>query len=148
GDSITWRMFCRIAIDEKMPDPSTLIYARKRYGDKIAQDINAALIKQCEEKAILKTRKFRTDTTVVESDIHHPTYATLLQDGVKVITRMIQKIRKVASHAVQGFEDRTAEVKEKILSIAKVLRRRTRESWEEVDKITQSVIEVTDSVVK
>jgi len=147
GDSITWRLFCRIAIDEPMPDPSTLIYARKRYGDKIVEDINAALVKQCEEKAILKTRKFRTDTTVVESDIHHPTDASLLQDGVKVITRMIQKIRKVASHAVQGFEDRTAEVKEKILSIAKVLRRRTRESWEEVDKITQSVIEVTDSVV-
>jgi Transposase domain (DUF772). len=91
GDSITWRLFCRIAIDEPMPDPSTLIYARKRYGDKIVEDINAALVKQCEEKAILKTRKFRTDTTVVESDIHHPTDASLLQDGVKVITRMIQK---------------------------------------------------------
>jgi IS5 family transposase len=147
GDSITWRMFCRIAIDEPMPDPSTLIYARKRYGDKFVEDVNAALVKQLEEKAILKTRKFRTDTTVVESDIHHPTDATLLQDGVKVMTRMVQKIRKVASHAVQGFEDRTSEIKEKILSIAKVLRRRTRESWEEVDKITQSVIEVTESVV-
>jgi len=147
GDSITWRMFCRIAIDEPMPDPSTLIYARKRYGDKIVEDINAALIKQCEEKAILKTRKLRTDTTVVESDIHHPTDATLLQDGVKVITRTIQKIRKIASHAVQGFEDRTAEIKEKILSIAKVLRRRTRESWEEVDRITGNVIEITESVV-
>lgn len=133
GDSITWRMFCRIAIDEPMPDPSTLIYARKRYGDKIVEDVNAALVKQLEEKAILKTRKFRTDTTVVESDIHHPTDSTLLQDGVKVMTRMIQKIRKVASHAVQGFEDRRAEAKEKVLSIAKVLRRRTRESWEEGD---------------
>jgi len=147
GDSITWRIFCRIAIDEPMPDPSTLIYARKRYGDKIVEEINAALIKHCEAKAILKTRKFRTDTTVVESDIHHPTDATLLQDGVKVITRMVRKIRKFASHAVQGFEDRTTEIKEKILSIAKVLRRRTRESWEEVDKITQSVIDVTQSVV-
>lgn len=147
GDSITWRMFCRIAIDEPMPDPSTLIYARKRYGDKIVEDVNAALVKQLEEKGILKTRKFRTDTTVVESDIHHPTDATLLQDGVKVITRFIQNIRKVASHAVQGFEDRKAEVKEKILSIAKVLRRRTRESWEEVDKITQHVIDVTEGVV-
>ncbi|KYP81648.1 ISNCY-like element ISAfer1 family transposase [Ferroacidibacillus organovorans] len=147
GDSITWRMFCRIAIDELMPDPSTLIYARKRYGNKIVEDVNAALVKQLEEKAILKTRKFRTDTTVVESDIHHPTDATLLQDGVKVMSRIIRKIRKVASHAVQGMEDRTLEIKEKILSIAKVLRRRTRESWEEVDKITQSVIEITENVV-
>lgn len=147
GDSITWRLFCRFAIDEPMPDPSTLIYARKRYGDEIIDELNAALIKQCEEKAILKTRKLRTDTTVVESDIHHPTDASLLQDGVKVITRTVQKIRQIASHAVQGFEDRTAEIKEKILSIAKVLRRRTRESWEEVDKITAGVIEAAERVV-
>jgi IS5 family transposase len=142
GDSITWRMFCRIAIDEEMPDPSTLIYARKRYGEDVVEQLNAALLEKLKEKAILKHRKFRTDTTVVESDIHHPTDATLLQDGVKVMTRLVQKIKKVASHAVQGFEDRTAEIKQKILSIAKVLRRRTRESWEEVDRITQSVIEV------
>jgi IS5 family transposase len=147
GDSITWRMFCRIAIDEEMPDPSTLIYARKRYGEDVVEQLNAALLEKLKEKAILKHRKFRTDTTVVESDIHHPTDATLLQDGVKVITRLVQKIKKVASHAVQGFEDRTAEIKEKILSIAKVLRRRTRESWEEVDRITQSVIDVTETVV-
>lgn len=44
------------------------------------------LVKHCEAKVILKTRKFRTYTTVVESDIHHPTDFTLFQDGVKVIT--------------------------------------------------------------
>lgn len=29
GDSFTWRRFCRIAIDEKMPDPTTLLKARQ-----------------------------------------------------------------------------------------------------------------------
>ena len=148
GDSITWRLFCRIAIDEPMPDPSTLIYARKRYGDEVVERLNEALLHKLKEKAVLKHRKLRTDTTVVESDIHHPTDATLMQDGVKVITRLVRKIRKVASHAVQGFEDRTGEIKEKILSITKVLRRRSRESWEEVDRITESVIEVTQAVVE
>lgn len=68
-----------------------------------------------------------------------------MQEGVKVITRLVQKIRKVASHATQGFKDRTSKIKEKFLSISKVLRRRTRESWEEVNEITQEVIEVTES---
>lgn len=111
-----------------MPNPSTLIYARQRYGDEVAEQINEALLQKLKEKEVLKHRKLRTDTTVVESDIHHPTDATLLQDGVKVITRLVHKIRKVASHAAQGFEDRTREIKEKILSIGKVIRRRTRES--------------------
>ena len=147
GDSFTWRRFCRIAIDEKMPDPSTLIYARKRYGEDIEKELNEALLQKLKEKHILKHRKMRTDTAVTESNIHHPTDAGLLQDSVRVITRLVKKVKKVASHAVQGFEDRNADIKEKILSMAKVLRRRTRESWEEVDKITQSVIEITEKVV-
>ena len=147
GDSFTWRRFCRIAIDEPMPDPSTLIYARKRYGEDVVEQMNEALMQKLKEMQVLKHRKLRTDTTVVESDIHHPTDATLMQDGVKVITRLMQVVRRTASHAAQGFEDRTAEVKEKILSIAKVLRRRTRESWEEVDKITEAVIETTEGVI-
>ena len=147
GDSFTWRRFCRIAIDEPMPDPSTLIYARKRYGEDVVEQMNEALMQKLKEMQVLKHRKLRTDTTVVESDIHHPTDATLMQDGVKVITRLMQVVRRTASHAAQGFEDRTAEIKEKILSIAKVLRRRTRESWEEVDKITQAVIETTEGVI-
>lgn len=146
GDSITWRRFCRIAIDEEMPDPPLPIHARKRYGGEVVSQLNEALLQKLKEGEILKHRKLRTDTTVIESDIHHPTDAKLLQGGDKVITCLVQKIRKVASHAVQGFEDRTGEIKEKILSIAKVLRCRTCESWEEVDKITQEVIEAAESV--
>jgi IS5 family transposase len=107
-----------MTIDEDMPDPTTLIHARKRCGDEVVSQFNEALLHKLKEKEILKHRKLRTDTTVIESDIHHPTDATLLRDGVKVITRLVQRIRKVASHAVQGF----GEIKEKILSIVKVLR--------------------------
>jgi transposase, IS5 family len=146
GDSITWRRFCHFAIDAKMPDSSTLIKARQRYGDDVAEELNNLLLEKLHEEKILKTRKLRVDTTVVESDIHHPTDATLLQDGVKVITRVVQKIRKVASHAAQGFMDRTSEVKEQIFSIAKLLRRRTQQSWDEINMITQKVIDVTEEV--
>jgi IS5 family transposase len=146
GDSITWRRFCRIAIDAKMPDDSTLIKARKRYGDDMVDQLNQALLLKLQEKEVLKTRKIRIDTTVVESDVHHPTDATLLQDGVKVITRLVRHVRKVASHAVQGFEDRTAEIKKEILSIAKLLRRRTQQSWEEINAITDKVASMTEQV--
>jgi IS5 family transposase len=146
GDSITWRRFCRIAIDEPMPDSTTLIKARQRYGDEWVEQVNEILLQKLNESKTLKHRKFRTDTTVVESDIHHPTDSTLLQDGVKVITRMVQNIRKVASQATQGFEDRSKEIKGKILSIAKLLRRRTQESWEELNAITEQVATVTENV--
>lgn len=146
GDSLTWRRFCRIAIDEKMPDPTTLIKARQRYGEEWVEQLNELLLQKLDEAKVLKHRKFRTDTTVVESDVHHPTDATLLQDGVKVITRIVGKIRKVASQATQQFEDKTKEVKKHILSIAKLLRRRTQESWEELNAITDQVAALTEDV--
>jgi transposase, IS5 family len=38
----------------------------------------------------------RVDTTVVETDIHHPTDSTLLGDGVRVLTRLMLKITNLA----------------------------------------------------
>lgn len=146
GDSLTWRRFCRISIDEKMPDSTTLIKARKRYGDEWVEQLNELLLQKLDEAQVLKHRKFRTDTTVVESDVHHPTDATLLQDGIKVITRLVGRIRKVASHATQGFEDKSKEIKNHILSIAKLLRRRTQESWDELNAITEQVANLTEEV--
>src|SRR6202035_2951849 len=37
-------------------------------------------------------RRMRVDTTVVETNVHHPTDSTLLGDGVRVLTRMMKKI--------------------------------------------------------
>jgi IS5 family transposase len=41
----------------------------------------------------------RVDTTVVETDIHHPTDSTLLGDGLRVLTRIMRKITKIAGAA-------------------------------------------------
>jgi IS5 family transposase len=36
---------------------------------------------------VTRGRRFRIDTTVVETNVHYPTDSTLLQDGVRVLTR-------------------------------------------------------------
>jgi transposase, IS5 family len=40
-------------------------------------------------------RKLRIDGMVVETNIHHPTDSTLLGDGVRVISRLLRRARKV-----------------------------------------------------
>jgi len=146
SDSLTWRRFCRIDLDAKVPDSTTLIKARKRYGESMTEALNEALLLALKEKQVLRTRKLRTDTTVVESDIHHPTDATLMQDGIRTMTRLMKQVRKIASHAAEGFEDKTREVKSQILSIAKLFRRRTQQTWEEINAITASVAQMTEEV--
>lgn len=45
----------------KVPDSTTLIKARKRYGDSMTEALNSSLLQSLQEKQILRTRKLRTD---------------------------------------------------------------------------------------
>jgi transposase, IS5 family len=53
----------------------------------------------------------RVDTTVVETNIHHPTHSTLLGDGVRVLTRIMQKIIAIASAGGAKLRDWRRSVK-------------------------------------
>ena len=87
-----WRRFCRISLDEKVPDATALIKLRKKYGT-IVHDVNRLLIDRARERKVVRGRKLRVDTTVVPSDIHYPTDAGQLADGVRVITRLARRIQ-------------------------------------------------------
>ncbi len=43
SDSFTWRRFCRIAFDARVPDPTTLMKLTKRLGPVLLEELNAEL---------------------------------------------------------------------------------------------------------
>ena len=53
----------------------------------------------------------RVDTTVVETNIHYPTDSSLLGDGVRVLTRTMKRIAKIAGKAGAKLRDRSRSVK-------------------------------------
>ena len=73
ADSITWRRFCRIALDGRVPDPTTLMKLTRRLGPELVDELNDALLGLAVERRVLRSRRLRVDTTVVESDTRHPT---------------------------------------------------------------------------
>ncbi len=48
---------------------------------------------------MVKGRKMRLDTTVVETNIHYPTDSNLLGDGVRVLIRAMKRIGEIAGLA-------------------------------------------------
>src|SRR5437879_13851538 len=44
ADSLSWRRFCRIAVDGRVPDPSTLMKLTKRLGPGLLEELNAELL--------------------------------------------------------------------------------------------------------
>jgi ferritin-like metal-binding protein YciE len=138
--------FCRIPFDRSVPHYTTLIKLPKKYGDEIIQNLNQLLVNEAREKKLVFGRKHRCDTTVVESNIHYPTDASLLSDYVRVTTKTVKKIEKQGATVNIEFNNRTRSVKKRIYSITKVLKRCTNETRQDVKEITKSILATTREV--
>jgi IS5 family transposase len=73
SDSLTWRRFCRIPLGGRVPDSTTLIKLTRRLGPELVEELNAELLSLAVEREVLRSRRLRVDTTVVESDTRYPT---------------------------------------------------------------------------
>src|SRR5256884_4483342 len=124
--SLVYRAFCRIDC-ERVPDAKTLI--------RLAHLLNPTLLKAPLDRLTAMARKrrrirgtrLRVDTTVVETNIHYPTDSSLLADGVRVLTRTMQRIRDRAQRVTLQVRDRTRSVTRRIFEI--VQRSRTVSRW-------------------
>lgn len=148
SDSISWRRFCRIDLTLKVPHDSTLIKLTHKYGPEIIDELNNLLLEKAKDQKLIRGRKLRVDTTVIESDIHHPNDAGLLHDGIKAITKKVKKIKESGAAKRVKFQDRTRSVKKNVLNIVKVSKRRTGDAINEIDKITEKIIKTTETSLK
>ena len=56
--------------------------------------VNDLVVQAAVELGLEDGAKLRVDTTVVQTDIHHPTDNTLLWDVVRVVTRLVRRLAK------------------------------------------------------
>jgi IS5 family transposase len=66
ADSISWRRFCRLGLDQPVPHPTTLVKLVGRAGPEVIEQLNAALLAKLAAGKLLRARKL-VDTTVVEA---------------------------------------------------------------------------------
>lgn len=143
SDSIAWRRFCGIGYQQRVPDASTLIKLTNKFGDGMLVEINRMIIANLRERKLVRGRKIRTDTTVIASDIHYPTDAGLLFDGLR---RLRQKLIKVPGIGLRlGRTMRKA--KKMIFSIAQSLRKPDAKSRERVRTINWKILRIVRKAV-
>jgi IS5 family transposase len=92
----------------------------------VLEQIHERIVKIALEKGVITGRRMRVDTTVVETNIHYPTDSTLLADGVRVLTRTMKKITKIAGAVGTKLCDRSRSVKFRLLDIGRVARAKAR----------------------
>lgn len=65
-------------------------------------------------------QKLRTDTTVVETDIHHPTDSTLLWDTVRVLSRLVGRLDQLLPRGVRGFTNHRRSARRRMQEIQRM----------------------------
>jgi transposase, IS5 family len=86
-------------------------------GPQAFKQIHERIIKAALEKGVITRRRMR-----VETNIHYPTDSTLLSDGVRVLTRAMKKITKIAGAVGTKLRDRSRSVKFRLLEIGRIAR--------------------------
>ena len=107
--SLVYRAFCRID-GERVPDAKTLIRLAHLLDEPVLKDLLAQLVTRGRERRVIQGRRLRVDTTVVETNIHYPTDATLLADGVRVLTRTLQRLGERVRNRTRSVGRRVFEI--------------------------------------
>src|SRR3989475_8231177 len=107
--SLVYRAFCRID-GERVPDAKTLIRLARLLDEPVLKDVLARLVALGRERRVVRGKRLRVDTTVVETNIHYPTDATLLADGVRVLTRTLRRLGEQVRQRTRAVGRRVFEI--------------------------------------
>ena len=116
------------------------------------ESINDLVVKAAVELGIEDGKKLRVDTTVSETDIHHPTDNTLLWDVVRVLTRVVGRLDEILPKGISGFTNRTRSARRRMQEIQRMSGRERHdhqeEKYRELIRTTEQVVGNSRQVLK
>jgi IS5 family transposase len=119
ADGYTLRRFTRF-YSSLVPKHDAFNRAFNRLTPVTFEVINQIVVTCAVELGLESGKKLRVDTTVVESDIHHPTDSTLLWDSVRVLTRLVGRLNDLLPQGVPGFTNRTRSARRRMQEIQRM----------------------------
>ena len=144
--NLVYREFTRVG-GGKTPDAKTM----GRWGLAVDPDtirqIHDRMVQIAQQQGVTQGRRMRVDTTVVETNIHHPTDSTLLGDGVRVLIRTMHKITAITGVVGTKLRDRSRSVKLRLLDISRIARAKGQLNHERLKKGYRRLLNSTSRVV-
>jgi IS5 family transposase len=148
SDSLVLRQFCRVYLNA-VPDDTTL----SKWANLIQPATLHALLDHVTGLArslkVTRGRKLRTDGTVVETNIHHPTDSTLLGDAVRVLSRTLKRARQVLTDQAvlspANFRDRTRSARRQVKRIMEAARLRGEQAADQLQAAYRRLIDTVQA---
>ena len=146
--SLVYRAFCRID-GERVPDAKTLIRLAHLLDEPVLKDLLAQLVMLGRARRVIQGRRLRVDTTVVETNIHYPTDATLLADGVRVLTRGLQRLGQHVRQRARSVARRVFEIAQRSRRAGHRVAPKVREqSKARMKRLYQGLLGITRAVLR
>jgi IS5 family transposase len=118
ADSISWRRFCRIPLDGKVPHPTTLMKLTTRCGEAAVAGLNEALWAKAAGQKLLRTARVRADTTVIAANVAYPTDSGLLAKAVGKLVRTARRVQAAGGAPATVVTDRRRAAARRVRAIA------------------------------
>ena len=144
ADGYTLRRFTDF-YSRPVPKHDAFNRAFNRLTPKSLEAINDLVVRAAVEAGLEDGKRLRVDTTVAQTDIHHPTDCTLLWDTVRVVTRLVGQLDDVLPPGVPGFTNHTRSARRRMQQIQRMTpkqrERRQVRKYRELIRTTEQVVE-------
>ncbi len=143
ADGYTLRGFTDF-FSQPVPKHDAFNRAFNRLTPPTLRAVNEFVVRAAVELGLEDGQQLRVDTTVVQTDIHHPTDNTLLWDTVRVITRLVGHLHQALQRGVKGFRKRTRAARRRMQEIQRLTTPQRHQ--QQIPKYRQ-LISITEQVV-
>ena len=114
----------------------------------VTQQIHFRVVGLAREKGAAPGHKIRTDSTVVESNVHYPSDSTLLGDGVRVLSRALKRMAAECQAGALKVVNHGRAVKHRLLEISRAAKCLTQASRERMQKSYRKLLGLTRGMVR
>lgn len=66
--NLAYRWYCKLSLEDAVPDHSTLSKIRTRYGEEVFESVFSKVIDICKKEGLVKGERIITDGTLIEAD--------------------------------------------------------------------------------
>jgi IS5 family transposase len=139
SDSISWRRFCRIGLDGRVPHPTTLMKLTTRCGADAVAGLNEALWAKAAGQKLLRVSRLRADTTVVCANVAYPTDSGLLARAIRRIAATGRRIQAAGGARRTRVRDRSRAAGRRAHAIAAKLRSRAAQAQDHKQAVVARV---------
>jgi IS5 family transposase len=115
-DSASFRAFARLKMGQ-YPSASTLQENIRAITPATWEAMHRLLLQYAAQRQVEKGRTVRIDATAVAANIHPPTDSTLLQDGIRVLTRLLLEGKTLLPVPQYKVVDHNRAAKRRVLEI-------------------------------